>query len=103
MVFVLQHGTLEGKPVSKVLLRPLNGRRHQLRLHLQKLGHPIVGDATYGNSMNDATRMMLHAWKLVLHLPKGPMHFTAPDAFSQLCVWEETEMNLLSTITDFCS
>jgi 23S rRNA-/tRNA-specific pseudouridylate synthase len=33
---------------SKVLLRPSTGRRHQLRLHCAGLGHPIVGDVTYG-------------------------------------------------------
>jgi hypothetical protein len=33
--------------VTKVLLRPVTGRRHQLRLHCYCLGHPIVGDYTY--------------------------------------------------------
>ena len=30
-------------------MRPVSGRRHQLRLHLICLGHPIVGDATYSS------------------------------------------------------
>jgi 23S rRNA-/tRNA-specific pseudouridylate synthase len=36
-----------GQPVTKVLFRPLTGRRHQLRIHSLCLGHPIVGDFTY--------------------------------------------------------
>lgn len=54
------------KPVSKVVLRPLNGRRHQLRLHCVALGFPIVGDATYGHIQWDThtPRMMLHAFRL---------------------------------------
>jgi hypothetical protein len=34
-------------PVTKMLLQPLTGRRHQLRLHMVVLGHPILGDFTY--------------------------------------------------------
>jgi 23S rRNA-/tRNA-specific pseudouridylate synthase len=34
-------------PVTKILLQPLTGRRHQLRLHMVALGHPILGDFTY--------------------------------------------------------
>ncbi|KDO22739.1 hypothetical protein SPRG_12166 [Saprolegnia parasitica CBS 223.65] len=72
VAFVLGHGTIDGKPVTKVLLRPLSGRRHQLRLHLSQYGYPIVGDVTYGSEEDDAPRMMLHAWKL--HLK-----FNTPD------------------------
>ena len=39
-------GYLHGKPVSKLLLRPSTGRRHQLRLHVKDLGHTIVGDVS---------------------------------------------------------
>lgn len=34
-------------PVTKMSLQPLTGRRHQLRLHMVALGHPILGDFTY--------------------------------------------------------
>ncbi|KAG2387010.1 hypothetical protein C9374_002045 [Naegleria lovaniensis] len=53
-------------PVTKVLLTPSTGRRHQLRLHMQLYGTPILGDGTYGNNEDGIHRMMLHAWSLTL-------------------------------------
>jgi RluA family pseudouridine synthase len=41
----------------------LTGRTHQIRIHMQSIGHPVVGDRRYGSSIN-APRLMLHAWKL---------------------------------------
>ncbi|GMF20679.1 unnamed protein product [Phytophthora lilii] len=66
IAFVLGHATYNGEPVTKVLLRPLNGRRHQLRLHLAHHGFPIAGDVTYGSQEDEAPRMMLHAWRIWL-------------------------------------
>ncbi|MBU0754406.1 MAG: RluA family pseudouridine synthase [Planctomycetes bacterium] len=37
-----------GQGLTKVLLEPHTGRKHQLRVHLAALGHPIVGDKIYG-------------------------------------------------------
>jgi 23S rRNA pseudouridine1911/1915/1917 synthase len=42
-----------------LVLVPLTGRMHQLRVHLSAIGHPIVGDRAYGGK--PAGRMMLHA------------------------------------------
>ena len=52
---------------SRVLLMPVTGRTHQLRVHMQALGHPICGDALYGAS--PAPRLMLHAQMLALAHP----------------------------------
>lgn len=49
--------------VTRVLLKPITGRSHQLRVHMQYLGHPIMGDHNFiirKGSMVD-TRMALHA------------------------------------------
>jgi len=73
----LQHVDLEnGKPSltrycllsieggrSRVELEPVTGRSHQLRLHMATLGHPILGDALYGDETS-APRLLLHACML---------------------------------------
>ncbi|MBN2128349.1 MAG: RluA family pseudouridine synthase [Sedimentisphaerales bacterium] len=50
---------------------PRTGRRHQIRVHLYHLGHPIVGDPLYGDKAQQTSypRLMLHAQTLTLHLP----------------------------------
>jgi len=47
---------------TRMLLHPITGRSHQLRLHLQAIGHPILGCEFYGGSAQaKATRLLLHA------------------------------------------
>lgn len=45
---VLGREELNGLPVTRVALTSLSGRTHQLNVHLAAVGHPIVGDSTYG-------------------------------------------------------
>jgi len=52
---------------SLVELRPLTGRQHQIRVHLQAAGSPVVGDALYGGI--SASRHLLHAADLQLPHP----------------------------------
>ncbi|KAI9245304.1 pseudouridine synthase [Sporodiniella umbellata] len=68
-------------PITKVSLCPISGRRHQLRLHLQSLGHPIVGDFNYELNYTDTFRMMLHAHRLSLRLDEELPDFIADDPF----------------------
>ncbi len=66
------------KAVSRILLHPITGRTHQLRIHLQYIGHPIIGDYLYGTEGSEA-RMYLHAKTLKIHLPNGKEYtFEAP-------------------------
>ena len=56
---------------TQVHLTPLTGRTHQLRVHMQALGHPIVGDTLYGPA-DGAPRLMLHAeWLAFTHPVTG--------------------------------
>jgi tRNA pseudouridine32 synthase/23S rRNA pseudouridine746 synthase len=57
-----------GQPVSRLLLVPRTGRSHQLRVHLEQIGHPILGDPIYGSAPG-ADRLRLHAWGLRFRHP----------------------------------
>lgn len=59
------------KGCTQVELEPVTGRSHQLRVHLQAIGHPIVGDALYAPPLVAAMapRLQLHASKLVFPHP----------------------------------
>lgn len=63
-------------------LSPLTGRTHQLRVHCQALGHPIIGDYIYGPDPKKAMdlKLCLHAERIVVPLypKKEPLVFTAP-------------------------
>ncbi|MBW8076627.1 MAG: RNA pseudouridine synthase [Gallionella sp.] len=60
-----------GTHTSRVELEPVTGRTHQLRVHLTTLGHPILGDALYGDAAS-ACRLLLHASKLgFVHPQRG--------------------------------
>lgn len=78
----------EGSRRSLVELKPVTGRTHQLRVHLAKVGHPIVGDPLYGKGKFGG-RLYLHAMSLEITLPSGERKvFNAPlpEDFSEQVV-----------------
>ncbi|MGE4081588.1 MAG: RluA family pseudouridine synthase [Vicinamibacterales bacterium] len=65
------------------------GRQHQIRLHLQRLGHPVLGDRVYGPAGGPAApRQMLHAWKLAFPHPitgaRIAVEAPVPEDFARL-------------------
>lgn len=69
---------------TRVRLYPLTGRSHQLRVHMQSLGHPILGDPLYAEgAARDFPRLMLHAESLRFRHPESGkgMSFSAPCPF----------------------
>ena len=55
---------------SLIACYPHTGRMHQIRVHLQHLGHPIVGDPIYGKR-GTWNRHLLHAWKIEFTHPRS--------------------------------
>lgn len=62
--------------VTRVILKPNTGRRHQLRVHMAHLGAPVVGDERYGGVVAASAakaigehRLCLHAWRLAFDHP----------------------------------
>ncbi len=64
--------------LSLLRLRPLTGRTHQLRVHLAHIGTPIVGDTLYDSQARFFPRLLLHAHRLSLTTPTGPLRLEAP-------------------------
>jgi tRNA pseudouridine32 synthase/23S rRNA pseudouridine746 synthase len=71
-----------GDTASLIELEPFTGRTHQLRVHMQSLGHPILGDSLYAPShvLAMSPRLMLHAKSLALNHPftQVPLSFDLP-------------------------
>ena len=67
-----EHFDIAGQAVTRVNLTPITGRSHQLRVHMQYLGHPIVGDTLYADEAHQqlTTRLCLHAERLSFQHPK---------------------------------
>ena len=77
-------------------IEPLTGRKHQIRVHAQHIGHSIIGDKLYGPNENHfldfiengwtesqaaelpINRHALHAYRMTFHLDEGAKSFTAP-------------------------
>ena len=70
---------------TRVMLQPYTGRSHQLRVHLQAIGHPIVGDTLYAEGYDQVpgARLLLHACSLEFSHPVNgqPCVFACPPLF----------------------
>ena len=64
-----------GHLASWVILYPITGRTHQLRVHMAEIGHPILGDGKYGGKRafldNISPQMNLHAKEITIPHPAG--------------------------------
>jgi len=56
---------------SLLEVEPITGRTHQIRVHMAAIGHPVIGDATYGRRSEAIGRQFLHAHKLAFAMPLG--------------------------------
>ncbi|MFZ0024299.1 RluA family pseudouridine synthase [Acinetobacter sp.] len=81
----IEHFNLQGQPVTRVKLTPITGRSHQLRVHMQYLGHPIIGDTLYATPEQQqlSSRLCLHAERLSFYHPQTEqlVEFYCPAPF----------------------
>ncbi|ENU16488.1 RluA family pseudouridine synthase [Acinetobacter lwoffii] len=81
----IEHFNIQGQPVTRVKLTPITGRSHQLRVHMQYLGHPIIGDTLYATSEQQqlSSRLCLHAERLSFYHPQTEqlVEFYCPAPF----------------------
>lgn len=81
----IEHFQIQGQSVTRVELTPITGRSHQLRVHMQYLGHPIIGDTLYATAEQQQlmSRLCLHAQQLSFHHPKTEelVQFDCPVPF----------------------
>lgn len=77
--------TIDEQLCSEVLLKPVTGRSHQLRVHCHELGHGILGDQLYHRAGSEqlAERLLLHAETLWLRHPVTdvPLELNCPAQF----------------------
>ena len=82
---VAEQFEINGSPVTRVILTPITGRSHQLRVHMQYLGHPIIGDTLYASPEQQvlSPRLCLHAAQLSFKHPKTEqdVEFNCPVPF----------------------
>ena len=95
-----EYRVLERSPQFTLLaVRIRTGRTHQIRVHLRAIGHPVVGDATYGGKLHgafvrkhgDPGRYFLHAAKLGFPHPHTgePMSFESPLPADLDALWAQ--------------
>jgi 23S rRNA pseudouridine1911/1915/1917 synthase len=88
-VAITRYRVLERRAdVTRVALRLGTGRRHQIRVQMAKLGHPVVGDRRHGARRDPLQRLCLHATRLAFRHPEtgAPVAFDSapPAAFGDI-------------------
>jgi tRNA pseudouridine32 synthase / 23S rRNA pseudouridine746 synthase len=78
----------ETKGLSLLQIHLLSGRKHQIRVHLSEMGHPVVGDKKYGKGIDPYGTLALHARSISFTHPVSRKRMTfatiIPDLFSRI-------------------
>ncbi len=85
---------------SLVELQPKTGRMHQLRVHMNKISHPLIGDAKYGDKNHDMMYQSKYGYQnLFLHA--GQLEFTHPFTSENLKLQAEFPKDWISLFENF--
>lgn len=73
----------DGFCYTRILVKPVTGRGQQIRLHMQALGHPLLGDTLHAPPLvaTATPRLCLHATRLAFDLNGTLLEATAPCPF----------------------
>ncbi len=82
------------QPAAQVDLQIHTGRTHQIRVHMKKIGHPLLGDTLYGykpvDGLPPVPRVMLHARRIIFEHPLNgasmDIEAPIPDDFQEVMV-----------------
>lgn len=93
------------QPLTWLALEPVTGRTHQLRVHCQAMGWPILGDTIYGNAprfSGPGLHLLSREIVVPLYKNKDPVRVTAPvppqmRETLMACGWREDEPSRLTT------
>jgi 23S rRNA pseudouridine1911/1915/1917 synthase len=69
-----------GRDYSMLKVNLESGKKNQIRVHMQDIRHPVIGDKKYGSKTNPIRRLGLHAWVLAFRHPVNnePLRFKTP-------------------------
>jgi 23S rRNA pseudouridine1911/1915/1917 synthase len=88
----------EQSTASQLLINPVTGRYHQIRIHASAYGHPILGDRRYGGPIRyvkaggvvcNVQRPMLHAWRLTIPWHGQPWTTICPVPNDMRRLWAD--------------
>ena len=87
--------------VSLMEMKLDTGRKNQIRVHMQDIGHPVVGDRKYGSGWDPIGRLCLHAYRLDFFHPRSGerMNFETPipRPFTQLLQLNQNQNHIIQT------
>lgn len=96
-----------GDDCSLLAVVPISGRMHQIRRHLEMIGHPVLGDKRYGSfELKEMTGFALHSFRTTLTRPASAGSLTVcapfPQPFITLCDNHGIDQDqLLTVLRDF--
>lgn len=80
-----------GSAATMLRVQLITGRKHQIRVHCQEAGHPILGDSRYGGPRHEL--MLLHAHRVEVPMPNGSLLTIEAPTPPQFRAWEVSDQH----------